>query len=166
MKTISLTSENAVIPGSRLSAAKGFSALYDSQAACLVFACGTVFKVSSLPGLVHSEMLSDTFWLYLFMIALDILCLACVFRYASSGADAALRAENNFPYRALCLLTSLYLAVKGAIYFVYTVVFLMASKGCAALRGARNCSCPSCWSSSWRTSPFWKPTWTSAGTSP
>ena len=125
MKTTSLTSENAVIPGSRLSAAKGFSALYDSQAACLVFACGTVFKVSSLPGLVHAEMLSDTFWLYLFMIALDILCLACAFRYASSGADAALRAENTFPYRALCLLTSLYLAVKGAIYFVYTVVFLM-----------------------------------------
>ena len=64
--------------------------LYNSQAACLVFSCGIVFKVSSLPGLVYSEMRSDTLWLYLFMIALDLLCLAATFFFASCGADEKL----------------------------------------------------------------------------
>ena len=66
------------------------NAVYNSQAAAIVFSCGIVFKVSSLPGLVYTDMLSDTLWLYLLMCALDVACLAAVFFFAASGADAAL----------------------------------------------------------------------------
>lgn len=100
--------------------------IYNSQAANLIFCCGIVFKVSSLPGLVYSEMLSDTLWLYLLMIALDIICLAATFFFARSGADSLLVGQKNPAYRAACLLMSGYLLLKGLIYFVYTEIFLMA----------------------------------------
>ena len=81
------------------------NAVYNSQAAAIVFSCGIVFKVSSLPGLVYTDMLSDTLWLYLLMCALDVACLAAVFFFAASGADAAL--------------------VRGLFYFTYTLIFLL-----------------------------------------
>lgn len=99
--------------------------IYNSQAANLIFACGIVFKVSSLPGLVYSEMMSDTLWLYIFMVCLDALCIAATFFFAKSGADAVLTGKNSAPYRAVCLLLSGYITLKGFIYFVYTEIFLM-----------------------------------------
>ena len=99
--------------------------IYDSQAACLVFCCGIVFKISSLPGLVASEMLSGTLWLYLFMIAVDVLMFAAISAYASTGADALFASRAPVLFRAFSALSSAWLLLKGVIYFCYTVVFLM-----------------------------------------
>ena len=166
MKNVISTSNTAQIAPATAAAARSASpspevnTLYNSQAACLVFSCGIVFKVSSLPGLVYSEMRSDTLWLYLFMIALDLLCLAATFFFASCGADEKLSAQNSPAYRALSAVTSLYLMLKGLVYFVYTVVFLMVDLfvgvppyvvvfiltlpviylGCKGLRGISRCA--------------------------
>lgn len=101
----------------------GENALYDTQAACLVFCCGTVFKVSSLPGLVSEKMLSDTLWLYLFMLAADALCLAAALSF--SFADGDRLTEGTLSRRVFAALSSLWLMLKGFVYFAYTVVFLM-----------------------------------------
>lgn len=97
--------------------------IYNSQAGSIVFACGTVFKVSSLPGLVAQNLPDSTLWLYMFMSAVDLLCLAAIFFFSKSGADGLLSPSSR-AYRALCGLLSLYLTVKGFFYFVYTVIFL------------------------------------------
>lgn len=97
--------------------------IYNSQAASIIFACGTVFKVSSLPGLVAQNLPDSTLWLYMFMSAVDLICLAAIFAFSKSGADAMLTSSSR-AYRALCGLLSVYLTVKGFFYFVYTVIFL------------------------------------------
>lgn len=101
------------------------NAVYNSQAAAIVFSCGIVFKVSSLPGLVYTDMLSDTLWLYLLMCALDVACLAAVFFFAASGADAALVRTNSPAYKTLSFLLTAFFLVKGLFYFTYTLIFLL-----------------------------------------
>lgn len=101
------------------------NAVYNSQAAAIVFSCGIVFKVSSLPGLVYTDMLSDTLWLYLLMCALDVACLAAVFFFAASGADAALVRANSPAYKVLSFLLTAFFLVKGLFYFTYTLIFLL-----------------------------------------
>lgn len=101
------------------------NAVYNSQAAAIVFSCGIVFKVSSLPGLVYTDMLSDTLWLYLLMCALDVACLAAVFFFAASGADAALVRTNSPAYKVLSFLLTAFFLVKGLFYFTYTLIFLL-----------------------------------------
>lgn len=98
--------------------------VYNSQAGALVFCCGIVFKVSSLPGLVAQQMQSSTLWLYLIMSAFDLVCLAAIYLFAKSGADAALTAKGGGLYRLLNAALCLYLLTKGFFYFVYTVIFL------------------------------------------
>lgn len=107
------------------SVAPGQTALYDTQAAALVFCCGIVFKVSSLPGLVAERMLSGTLWLYLFMLAVDALSLAAVLSFARRGGARVLAGRKDFPFRVFSAAASLWLILKGVIYFGYTVVFLM-----------------------------------------
>ena len=117
-----LSPANIAVRRSR-SVTAGENALYDTQAACLVFCCGTVFKVSSLPGLVSEKMLSDTLWLYLFMLAADALCLAAALSF--SFADGDRLTEGTLSRRVFAALSSLWLMLKGFVYFAYTVVFLM-----------------------------------------
>lgn len=123
--SVDKTASPSVSASSEAAPLSAANVIYNSQAANLVFACGIVFKVSSLPGLVYSEMMSDTLWLYIFMVCLDALCLAAAFLFAKSGADAVLTERNNAAYRAVCLLLSGYITLKGFIYFVYTEIFLM-----------------------------------------
>lgn len=123
--SVDKTASPSVSSSSEAAPLSAANVIYNSQAANLVFACGIVFKVSSLPGLVYSEMMSDTLWLYIFMVCLDALCLAAAFLFAKSGADAVLTERNNAAYRAVCLLLSGYITLKGFIYFVYTEIFLM-----------------------------------------
>lgn len=132
MKTDSSTSVSAEIftPANRAvrhaaSAAPGQTALYDTQASALVFCCGIVFKVSSLPGLVAERMLSGTLWLYLFMLAVDALSLAAVLSFARCGGARVLSEKRDLPFRVFSAASSLWLILKGVIYFGYTVVFLM-----------------------------------------
>ena len=132
MKTDSSTSVSAetFTPANRAvrhaaSAAPGQTALYDTQAAALVFCCGIVFKVSSLPGLVAERMLSGTLWLYLFMLAVDALSLAAVLSFARCGGARVLAERKDIPFRVFSAAASLWLILKGIIYFGYTVVFLM-----------------------------------------
>lgn len=99
--------------------------LYDTQAACLVFCCGIVFKVSSLPGLVSDKMHSGTLWLYLFMIAVDLACFAAVACFASRGSADVLSRADSLSFRVFSALVAAWLALKGFVYFAYTVVFLM-----------------------------------------
>ena len=99
--------------------------LYDTQAACLVFCCGIVFKVSSLPGLVSDKMHSGTLWLYLFMIAVDLACFAAVACFASRGSADALSRADSLSFRVFSALVAAWFALKGFVYFAYTVVFLM-----------------------------------------
>lgn len=107
------------------SAAPGQTALYDTQAAALVFCCGIVFKVSSLPGLVAERMLSGTLWLYLFMLTVDALSLAAVLSFARCGGARLLSEKRDLPFRVFSAASSLWLILKGVVYFGYTVVFLM-----------------------------------------
>lgn len=107
---------------SPVSPAGGDARVYDTQTAALVFCCGMVFKISSLPGLVASELASGTFWLYLFMMTVDALCLAATLLFAASGADE--KFARTFSYRTLSLLLSCHLLLKGFVYFAYTVIFL------------------------------------------
>lgn len=123
--SVDKTASPSVSASSEAAPLSAANVIYNSQAANLVFACGIVFKVSSLPGLVYSEMMSDTLWLYIFMVCLDALCLAAAFLFAKSGADAVLTEKNNAAYRAVCLLLSGYITLKGFVYFVYTEIFLM-----------------------------------------
>lgn len=123
--SVDKTASPSVSASSEAAPLSAANVIYNSQAANLVFACGIVFKVSSLPGLVYSEMMSDTLWLYIFMVCLDALCLAATFFFAKSGADAVLTEKNNAAYRAVCLLLSGYITLKGFVYFVYTEIFLM-----------------------------------------
>ena len=102
----------------------GDNVIYNSQAGALVFCCGIVFKVSSLPGLVAQHLQSSTLWLYLVMSAIDLLCLLSVYLFAKSGADGNLVKSGSVSYRALNALLCLYLLAKGFFYFVYTVIFL------------------------------------------
>ena len=132
MKTYSSTSVSAetFTPANRAvrhaaSVAPGQTALYDTQAAALVFCCGIVFKVSSLPGLVAERMLSGTLWLYLFMLAVDALSLAAVLSFARCGGARVLAERKDIPFRVFSAAASLWLILKGVIYFGYTVVFLM-----------------------------------------
>ena len=98
--------------------------VYNSQAGSMVFACGIVFKVSSLPGLVAETLGTSVLWLYLFMSAVDIALLAAVFFFARSGADLLPSVRRAAAYRAVCAVMSAYLCLKGLLYFVYTVIFL------------------------------------------
>ena len=98
--------------------------VYNSQAGSMVFACGIVFKVSSLPGLVAETLGTSVLWLYLFMSAVDIALLAAVFFFARSGADLIPSVRRTAAYRAVCAVMSAYLCLKGLLYFVYTVIFL------------------------------------------
>ena len=132
MKTDSSTSVSAetFTPANRAvrnaaSVAPGQTALYDTQAAALVFCCGIVFKVSSLPGLVAERMLSGTLWLYLFMLTVDALSLAAVLSFARCGGARVLAERKDIPFRVFSAAASLWLILKGVIYFGYTVVFLM-----------------------------------------
>lgn len=93
------TASPSVSASSEAAPLSAANVIYNSQAANLVFACGIVFKVSSLPGLVYSEIMSDTLWLYIFMVCLDALCLAATFFFAKSGADAVLT-EKTTPHTA------------------------------------------------------------------
>ena len=98
--------------------------VYNSQAGSMVFACGIVFKVSSLPGLVAETLGTSVLWLYLFMSAVDIALLAAVFFFARSGADLIPSVRRAAAYRAVCAVMSAYLCLKGLLYFVYIVIFL------------------------------------------
>ena len=98
--------------------------IYNSQAGSIIFACGIVFKVSSLPGLVAQNLSEATLWLYMFMSAVDLVCLAAIYLFSRSEADAFLSERNSRAYRVLCGLLSLWLIAKGFVYFVYTVIFL------------------------------------------
>ena len=103
----------------------GHLSLYDTQAAALVFCCGTVFKVSSLPGLVAEKMMSDTLWLYLFMLAADAVCLACVLSLSKCGGLSWGTVRRDPLLRLYSAAVSLWLIMKGVIYFAYTAAFLM-----------------------------------------
>lgn len=107
------------------SASAGQNVIYDTQASALVFCCGIVFKVSSLPGLVAERMLSGTLWLYLFMLTVDALSLAAVLSFARCGGARVLAERKDIPFRVFSAAASLWLILKGVIYFGYTVVFLM-----------------------------------------
>lgn len=98
--------------------------VWNSQAGSLIFCCGIVFKVSSLPGLVAQTLGSSTLWLYILMSCIDLVCLTATYLFAKSGADGFLSARKRLPYRMLNGLMSLYLLTKGFFYFVYTVIFL------------------------------------------
>ena len=132
MKTRTLTSffENSLPAAGRAvrapsSASAGQNVIYDTQASALVFCCGIVFKVSSLPGLVAERMLSGTLWLYLFMLTVDALSLAAVLSFARCGGARVLAERKDIPFRVFSAAASLWLILKGVIYFGYTVVFLM-----------------------------------------
>lgn len=98
--------------------------LYNSQIGGLIFCCGIVFKISSLPGLVSSVMHSATLWLYIFMCCLDIAMIAVLYSFACSGADGYLTRTGNAAYRFFNAAACAYFMLKGFIYFVYTVIFL------------------------------------------
>ena len=132
MKTRTSTSffENSLPAAGRAvrapsSASAGQNVIYDTQASALVFCCGIVFKVSSLPGLVAERMLSGTLWLYLFMLTVDALSLAAVLSFARCGGARVLAEKKDIPFRVFSAAASLWLILKGVIYFGYTVVFLM-----------------------------------------
>ena len=132
MKTRTSTSffENSLPAAGRAvrapsSASAGQNVIYDTQASALVFCCGIVFKVSSLPGLVAERMLSGTLWLYLFMLTVDALSLAAVLSFARCGGARVLAERKDIPFRVFSAAASLWLILKGVIYFGYTVVFLM-----------------------------------------
>lgn len=53
--SVDKTASPSVSASSEAAPLSAANVIYNSQAANLVFACGIVFKVSSLPGLVYSE---------------------------------------------------------------------------------------------------------------
>ena len=129
MKTELSTSASAETfsPASRAvrhaaSAAPGQTALYDTQAAALVFCCGIVFKVSSLPGLVAERMLSGTLWLYLFMLVVDALSLAAVLSFARCGGARVLAERKDIPFRVFSAAASLWLILKGVMVDLFEAV--------------------------------------------
>lgn len=126
MKTTAATVRNTAFrpPAGEIPAIAPAATIYNSQAGSIIFACGIVFKVSSLPGLVAQNLAEATLWLYMFMSAVDLLCLVAIYAFSRSGADAFLSQTRPLFYRVLCGLMSLYLVLKGFAYFVYTVIFL------------------------------------------
>lgn len=99
--------------------------LYNSQVGALIFMCGIVFKVSSLPGLLSQSLHSSTFWAYLIMSGFDIICLALIYGFMTRDGDSFLVKEKSKSYKIANLLMLFYLMFKGVIYFSYFIIFIV-----------------------------------------
>ncbi len=98
--------------------------LYNSQIGAIIFVCGIVFKVSSLPGIAADAAGSSTLWLYLSATAIEVGVLLLIYLFMTMGGDAFLSRRKSVLYRAAMTVAMLYSMVKGVLYFAYTVLFL------------------------------------------
>lgn len=98
--------------------------IYNSQAGCIVLALGTIFKLSSAPGVISEHYSSSTLWAYLILTAIEIILTIFIFAFVRSQSDLLLRATNSKMYRLCCAACSVWLILKGVFYFCYSAAYL------------------------------------------
>ncbi len=98
--------------------------IYNSQAAAVIFVCAFAYKLAAAPSIVSEACESSTLWVYIFMSILDVLFTTSIFYFARQQADSFLLVKQIVFYRALCLVASIWLALKGTLYFAYSSAYL------------------------------------------
>lgn len=98
--------------------------IYNSQAAWLIFTLGMAFKVTSAPGIISKEYGSSTFWAYLALAAAELIITVAIFAFIRNRSDDLLILSGSRAYRVLCLVSAIWLTLKGTFYFSYCITYL------------------------------------------
>ena len=100
------------------------NAIYNSQAANVIFAIGIAFKLSTAPSVISQEYGSSTLWVYLILSAAELILTVCIFAFARMRGDGLLRSTGSVLYRVCCGIAALWLTAKGTFYFCYCAAYL------------------------------------------
>lgn len=100
------------------------NAIYNSQAANIIFAVGIAFKLSTAPSVISQEYGSSTLWVYLIMSALDLILTVSIFFFSKMRGDGLLRTTGSGLYRICCGVAAIWLTAKGTFYFCYCAAYL------------------------------------------
>ncbi len=98
--------------------------LYTSQIGAMLFICGFVFKVSSLPGLVSQKLMSSGFWAYIIFSIFEIVSVALIYIFMANDGFNFLTEAKSKAFKVLMFVIMIFLTLKAIVYFSFLSRYL------------------------------------------